>query len=73
MREACKEFVMEIDGMTSEEGAEVVTKAVKTLDPEADVQADLTHARITVMTRAQSIEVAQAINKAGYAARAMTG
>jgi copper chaperone len=46
---------------------------VQRLDPSATVKVDLEHGRVHVTTKAQSIEVAQALNAAGYEASAMTG
>ena len=39
----------------------------------AEVAVDLDHGRITATTRAQSLDVAQALTTAGYTATAMTG
>ena len=72
MDEECKEFVMKVDGMTCDGCANAVRRTVQRLDPGAEVQIDLEHGRVTVTTRAQSLEVADAITRAGYEARAMT-
>ena len=40
--------------------------------PPSPVEVDLTHGRITVATYAQALEVAEALGKAGYEAKAMT-
>lgn len=73
MAEERKELVMQVDGMTCQGCVGAVTRTIKRLDPQAEVTVDLPHGRVAVTTRAQSVEVAQAINKAGYEARAMTG
>jgi len=67
-----KELIMTVDGIARAGGAEAVTKAIRRLDPSAEVEVDLTHGRITVATYAQALEVAEALGKAGYEAKAMT-
>jgi copper chaperone len=37
------------------------------------VDVDLEHGRVHMMTNAQAVDVANALTKAGYEARAMTG
>ncbi len=72
MQEERKELLMKVDGMSCSGCAAAVTRTVQRLDPEAEVQVDLEHGRVTVHTRAQALEVAEAISKGGYEARAMT-
>ena len=71
MKEERKELIMQVDGMTSADRAAAVAKTIRLLDPSAEVAVDLEHRRITVNTCAQSLEVAEALNMAGYEARAM--
>jgi copper chaperone len=73
MEESRKELLMQVDGMTCEGCAAAVTRTIHRLDPSADIDVDLAHGRVRVTTCAQSVQVAEAINKAGYEARAMTG
>jgi copper chaperone len=73
MEEPRKDLLMQVDGMTCQGCVNAVTKAVQRLDPSATVEVDLEHGRVHVTTKAQSIEVAQALNAAGYEASAMTG
>jgi copper chaperone len=73
MEEARKDLLMQVDGMTCEGCVTAVTKAVQRLDPSATVDVDLAHGRVHVTTRAQSLDVAQALTAAGYEATAMTG
>ncbi|HEV2559990.1 MAG TPA: heavy-metal-associated domain-containing protein [Microvirga sp.] len=73
MEEPRKELLMQVDGMTCEGCVNAVTRTVKRLDPQAEVEVDLAHGRARVRTTAQSLDVAQALTKAGYEARAMTG
>lgn len=73
MDEAQKDLLMQVDGMTCQGCVNSVTKAIQRLDPTAKVEVDLEHGRVHVVTKAQSIEVAQALDAAGYEARAMTG
>jgi copper chaperone len=49
-----------------------VRRAVQRLDANAEVDVDRAHERISVRTTAQALEIADAINRAGYEARAMT-
>lgn len=73
MEEPRKDLLMQVDGMTCQGCVDAVKKVVRRLDPDADVDVDLDHGRVRVLTTAQSVEVAQAIGKAGYEATAMTG
>jgi copper chaperone len=72
MEEPRKDLLMQVEGMTCQGCVNAVTKAVQRLDPSATVEVDLDHGRVHVTTNAQSLEVAQALNAAGYEARAMT-
>lgn len=67
-----KELLMKVDGMTCQGCAKSVQRSVQRLDPDAQVEVDLPSGRVTVHTRAEALDVAQAITKAGYEARAMT-
>ncbi len=73
MEEPRKDLLMQVEGMTCQGCVNSVTKAIQRLDPAARVDVDLEHGRVHVVTRAQSVEVAQALNAAGYDAHAMTG
>ncbi|MCB5175462.1 MULTISPECIES: heavy-metal-associated domain-containing protein [Microvirga] len=72
MEEPRKDLLMQVEGMTCQGCVSAVTKAVQRLDPSAKVDVDLDHGRVHITTCAQSLEVAQALNAAGYEARAMT-
>ncbi|WP_230532729.1 heavy-metal-associated domain-containing protein [Microvirga roseola] len=72
MEETRKDLLMQVDGMTCQGCVNSVTKAIQRLDPSAKVDVDLEHGRVHVSTCAQSLEIAQALNAAGYEARAMT-
>jgi len=73
MEEPRKDLLMQVEGMTCQGCVTAVTKAIRRLDPGASVDVDLDHGRVHVMTQAQSVDVAQALNQAGYEATAMTG
>jgi copper chaperone len=73
MPEPIKDLLMQVEGMSCQGCVEKVTRTVRELDPEAKVEADLEHGRLHVTTRAQSVEVAEALSAAGYEATAMTG
>ena len=66
-------LTMKVEGMTGSGCAEAVRRTIRRLDPGAEVAVDLDHGRITATTRAQSLDVAQALTTAGYTATAMTG
>lgn len=67
------ELTMRVDGMTCEGCAEAVRRTIRRLDPRAEVSVDVGLGRVTATTVAQSLDVAQALTKAGYTATAMTG
>ena len=67
-----KELIMQVEGMTSQGCADAVADAIRRLDPSAEIAVDLGHSRITVRTFAQSLEVVEALGKAGYQAKGMT-
>ncbi len=67
------ELIMRVDGMTCAGCAEAVRRTIRRLDPEARVAVDVGAGRVTATTRAQSLDVAQALIKVGYTATAMTG
>ena len=73
MDEERNELLMQVEGMTCQGCVNAVTKTIQRLDPGARVDVDLAHGRIAVTTRAQSLDVAQALTKAGYTPQAMTG
>ena len=72
MEEPRKELLMQVDGMTCDGCVTAVTRTIQRLDPSAEVEVDLEHGRVRVMTKAQTLEVSDAISKAGYEVRAMT-
>ncbi|BAU89134.1 heavy metal transport/detoxification protein [Methylorubrum populi] len=67
------ELTMRVEGMTCEGCAEAVRRTIRRLDPKAEVAVDVDHGRVTALTVAQSLDVAQALTQAGYTATAMTG
>jgi copper chaperone len=73
MEEPRKDLLMQVDGMTCQGCVNAVTRTIQRLDPGAEVDVDLERGRVRIKTVAQSVEVSQAINKAGYEASAMTG
>jgi copper chaperone len=72
MEEPRKDLLMQVDGMTCQGCVNSVTKAIQRLDAGAKVDVDLEHGRVHVVTTAQALEVAQALNAAGYEATGMT-
>jgi copper chaperone len=67
-----KELIMNVEGMTCEGCVDGVTKAIRRLDPSAEVAVDLEHARVTIETCAQALEITEVLAKAGYEAKGMT-
>ncbi|GJE57860.1 MULTISPECIES: heavy-metal-associated domain-containing protein [Methylobacterium] len=67
------ELILNVEGMTCGGCAESVRKTICRLDPDAEVAVDLERRRVTATTRARSLEIAQALDKAGFTASAMTG
>ncbi|HVL70751.1 MAG TPA: heavy-metal-associated domain-containing protein [Beijerinckiaceae bacterium] len=63
---------MNVEGMSCDACAQAVTKAIRRLDPSAQVAVDLDHGRVTVETCAQAVEIAEVLAKAGYEAKGMT-
>jgi copper chaperone len=73
MEEPRKDLLMQVDGMTCQGCVTAVTKAIQRLDPTAQVDVNLEHGRVHVVTNAQSVEVARALDAAGYETHGMTG
>ena len=67
------EFILKVDGLGRPGIAEGVRAALRGLDPEAEADIDPGHESLTVRTWADSLDVAQALARAGFEARAMTG
>ena len=73
MMDQIREIMMKVDGMTCEGCAETVRRTIEKLDPEAQVHIDLGRGQVTARTRADTLEVTDAITKAGYNATGMMG
>jgi copper chaperone len=61
-----RDVMMKVDGMRGEGCADAVRRTIRNLDPEAQVEVDLGRGQINVRTRADTLEVADALTKAGY-------
>lgn len=72
MNQDRKELLMKVEGMTCQGCVQSVTKAIQRLDGGAKVEVDLAHGRARIWTTAQSLEIADALNRAGYETSAMT-
>lgn len=59
---------LKVDGMTCNHCVQAVTRAVKSVDPEADVQVDLGAGTVTVQGQSAAETLSRAISEAGYAA-----
>jgi len=63
---------LRVEGMTCGHCVSAVTRAVKTVDPEADVQVDLGTGRVRVEGRSSAEALGKAIADAGFPAAAAT-
>jgi copper chaperone len=68
-----RDIIMKVDGMGGEGCADAVRRTIRNLDPEAQVHIDLGRGQINVRTRADTLEVTDALTKAGYNATGMSG
>ena len=68
-----REIIMKVDGMTCEGCADTVRRTIEKLDPKAQVHIDLGRGQVNARTRADTLEVTDAITKAGYNATGMSG
>jgi copper chaperone len=59
---------LRVEGMTCGHCVSAVTRAVKAIDPEANVQVDLGAGRVRVEGRSSAEVLGKAITEAGYAA-----
>jgi copper chaperone len=59
---------LRIEGMTCGHCVSAVTRAVKTVDPDANVQVDLGTGRVRVDSRSSADALGKAIAEAGYPA-----
>ncbi len=62
--------VFDVQGMTCNHCAKAVTTAVRQLDPQAQVQVDLTAKKVEVQSNAAREAIAKAIADEGYAVAA---
>ncbi|MBX9932688.1 MAG: heavy-metal-associated domain-containing protein [Methylobacterium sp.] len=65
------DLMLRVEGMTCDGCAAAVGKAIRRLDPEADVAVDRDHGCVAVTTRASGDTIAEALTQAGYAATTM--
>jgi copper chaperone len=61
-----REVMMKVDGIGEEGRAEAVRRTIRNLDAEAQVHVDLGRGQINVRTRADTLEVIDALTKAGF-------
>ena len=55
-----------VPDMTCSHCASVIEKAVKSVDPQANISVDLAHGEVTVHSEAEEARIAEAIHSAGY-------
>ena len=68
-----REIIMKVDGMQAESCADAVRRTIRKLDPEAQVHIDVGRGQVSARTRADTLEVTDALTKAGYNATGMSG
>ena len=68
-----REIMMKVDGMREEGCAEAVRRTIRQLDPEAQVHIDIGRGQVNARTRADTLEVTDALAKAGYNATGVSG
>jgi copper chaperone len=61
-----REVMMKVDGIGEEGRVEAVRRTIRNLDSEAQVHVDLGRGQINVRTRADTLEVIDALTKAGF-------
>ncbi|GGK36728.1 heavy-metal-associated domain-containing protein [Salinarimonas ramus] len=66
------ELLMNVEGMSCEGCTKAVRRIVERVDPRAEVAVDLEHGRARILTTAQALEIAAALDEGGYPAHAMT-
>lgn len=59
-------LTLEVKGMTCGHCANAVTRALKEVDPKAEVKVDLEAGRVQVETSASAEAIAAAVTEAGY-------
>ena len=64
-----KRVVLAVQGMTCGGCAEAVKRVIRKSDPQADVTVILDEGRVEALTSADGAVLADAVTKAGYAAR----
>ena len=64
---------LDVTGMTCSHCVRAVTQAVRTLDPEADVQVDLPGRGVRVQGRSTADELIRVLGAAGFPARRAGG
>lgn len=62
---------LNVNGMTCGHCASTVTRAIKSVDPEASVHVDLEGKRVHVQSRSPAEALAKAVTEAGYPAATM--
>ena len=68
-----REIMMRVDGMRTEGCADAVRRTIRRLDPEAQVHIDIARGLVSATTCADTLEVTDALTKAGYNATGMMG
>lgn len=66
-------YRFEVFGMTCGHCISAIDKAIKSIDPQAEVSTDLKSAEITVRSQADEVRISDAIREAGYDNQKLAG
>jgi len=66
-------YRFKVTGMTCGHCTSIIEKAIKTIDAQADVSADIGNAEITVRSQVDEARISDAIREAGYDNQAVAG
>lgn len=67
-----REIEMRVEGVDRPEDAGALLEAIRAIDPEANVRVDPATGIVHAATRRHTLEVVEALSRAGFDARAMT-
>jgi copper chaperone len=73
MDEIVREVEMRIAGASQPGCLDAVTKSIQTLDPDAKVRLDPATGILHALTRRETLEVTDALTRAGFEVTGMTG
>ncbi|MFL1455035.1 heavy-metal-associated domain-containing protein [Marinobacter sp. GN3S48] len=66
-------YRFEVSGMTCGHCTSAIEKAIKTIDPQAEVSTDIENSEITVRSQADEARISGTIREAGYDNQKLAG